>query len=226
MPIQPIEFYSCFVFDCDGVILDSNQVKTQAFYRAALPYGETVAQSLVDYHIQNGGISRYRKFEYFLQNIIGVGIDQKPLNELLSTYGAHVREGLLNCTIAPGLQELRQALPDTCWLVASGGDQAELHDVFEKRGISHLFNGGIFGSPDTKEQILLREKELGNIQFPALFLGDSRYDYIAATKAELDFIFVSGWTEMKDWQEFSKTLELRQIKQITELLKLINTRES
>ena len=119
-----------FIFDCDGVILDSNQVKTQAFYRAALPYGETVAQSLVDYHIQNGGISRYRKFEYFLQNIIGVGIDQKPLNELLSTYGAHVREGLLNCTIAPGLQELRQALPYTCWLVASGGDQAELHDVF------------------------------------------------------------------------------------------------
>jgi phosphoglycolate phosphatase-like HAD superfamily hydrolase len=70
---------------------------------------------------------------------------------------------------------------------------------------------------------LLREKELGNIQFPSLFMGDSRYDYIAATKAELDFIFVSGWTEMKDWQEFCKSLELRQMRQITELLELINT---
>ena len=51
------------VFDCDGVVLNSNKLKTQAFYNAALPYGEKAAIALVSYHIKNGGISRNHKFE-------------------------------------------------------------------------------------------------------------------------------------------------------------------
>jgi len=54
--------YKTLVFDCDGVILNSNKLKTQAFYQATLPYGESKAQAMVNYHVQNGGISRYRKF--------------------------------------------------------------------------------------------------------------------------------------------------------------------
>ena len=61
--------YQNLIFDCDGVILNSNKIKTNAFFAVALPYGQTAAQALVDYHLQNGGISRYRKFEYFLHLI-------------------------------------------------------------------------------------------------------------------------------------------------------------
>ncbi len=56
------------------------------------------------------------------------------------------------------------------------------------------------GQPDTKDSILSRELANGNIQQPALFLGDSRYDHQAATQAGLEFVFVSGWSEVKDWQ--------------------------
>ena len=52
------------VFDCDGVLLNSNKIKTQAFYKCALPYGEKYATMLADYHIENGGISRNYKFKY------------------------------------------------------------------------------------------------------------------------------------------------------------------
>lgn len=58
--------YKTLVFDCDRVILNSNKVKTEAFYQSALAYGEQAAQALVEYHIANGGISRYKKFAYFL----------------------------------------------------------------------------------------------------------------------------------------------------------------
>ena len=84
-------------------------------------------------------------------------------------------------------------MPDTCWLVASGGDQAELHDVFEKRGISHLFNGGIFGSPDTKEQILLREKELGKSNFLLYFWAIAAMTILLPLKLNLTlFLFLAG----------------------------------
>lgn len=193
--------YSTLVFDCDGVVLDSNKVKTESFYRAALPYGERAADELVEYHVKNGGVSRYKKFSYFLEHIV-----KKPseiaLKRLLDDYGANVRDGLNNCSIAPNLERLRNKTPDARWLIVSGGDQSELKEIFRTRGLSNWFNGGIFGSPDTKEEILSRELECGNIVRPALFIGDSKYDFEAAKSVSLDFVFLSGWSEVKDWESW------------------------
>lgn len=192
--------YTTLVFDCDGVVLDSNKVKTDAFYQATLPCGEAAAQAMVDYHVANGGVSRYKKFAHFLEQIVPEHADQQGpnLEALLQAYAGHVREGLLNCEMAPGLEGLRQKIPNVRWLIVSGGDQAELRDVFASRGIDEWFDGGIFGSPDTKDEILARELASGNILQPALFLGDSKYDYQAATQAGLDFVFLSGWSEISE----------------------------
>jgi len=199
---KPIEHYRALVFDCDGVVLDSNSVKTEAFYQASLPYGEDVAQAMVAYHVANGGISRYRKFKYLLTQILSGRqvADELPL--LLERYAALVRDGLLNCAVAPGLAALRESLPDSRWMIASGGDQAELREVFALRGLSDYFEGGIFGSPDPKDLILQRERANGNLPQSALFLGDSRFDYQCAVGAGLDFIFLSAWSEFHGWPEY------------------------
>lgn len=190
--------YKTLVFDCDGVILNSNKVKSNAFYQTTLPYGKAAAKAMLEYHIEHGGISRYEKFTYFLDKImpsttadIGPGLEQ-----LLKNYANIVKQGLLGCEIAQGLYELREYTKHAKWLIVSGGDQAELRDLFARRDISNLFDGGIFGSPDNKDIILSREKGNGNIQHPALFLGDSKYDYQAANTAGLDFIFLTSWTEV------------------------------
>ena len=211
--------YKSLVFDCDGVILDSNKLKTQAFYQAALPFGETAAQALVDYHVQNGGVSRYRKFEYFLSSILGVSVNSEELENLLTTYANIVREGLLTCEIAPDLRELRQVLSHTRWLVVSGSDQTELRYIFEQRGLSKLFDGGIFGSPDNKIDILERETSSSNIRMPALFLGDSEYDHQAAVHSGLDFLFISKWTEFQNWQAYCSKNQIQFINDICELKK-------
>ena len=129
-----------------------------------------------------------------------------------------MHEGLRSCQIAPKLKELREKYKQTKWLVASGGDQQELRDVFSHREISQLFDGGIFGSPDTKEKILEREKRNGNIIFPALFLGDSVYDYTAATGAAIDFVFVSDWTEIENWQNWCRINNISSTANLGELL--------
>ena len=172
--------YATLVFDCDGVVLDSNKLKTQAFYQAALPYGELAAQALVDYHLANGGVSRYKKFSYFLEHIVPEHIEGVTLDNLLDCYAEHVRCGLLNCNIAAGLRELRDKIPNTRWLVVSGGDQNELREIFALRELDELFDGGIFGSPDIKEDILAREQGSDNITHPALLLGCLLYTSDAA----------------------------------------------
>jgi phosphoglycolate phosphatase-like HAD superfamily hydrolase len=65
--------------------------------------------------------------------------------------------------------------------------------------------------------VLAREKSNGNLQFPALFIGDSKYDHEAATLAGLDFVFLSDWTEVSDWQSFcadNNIFVLNNIKQL------------
>lgn len=221
---HPVTDYTTLVFDCDGVVLDSNKVKTEAFYQATLPYGEAAAQAMVDYHVANGGVSRYKKFAHFLEQIApsiapNYAEQQGPeLEALLKAYAGHVREGLLSCEVAPGLEALREQTPDARWLIVSGGDQAELRDVFASRSIAEWFDGDIFGSPDTKDEILARELASGNIQQPALFLGDSKYDYQAASAAGLDFVFLSGWSEVAGWHDWVEGKGINSYRSVADLV--------
>lgn len=213
--------YETLIFDCDGVVLNSNRLKTEAFRQAALPYGQDVAEALVEYHVAHGGVSRYRKFDHFLAEIVPMERVGPGLDELLSRYAAAVREGLRTCEVAPGLAELRAATPDARWLIVSGGDQAELRAIFSHRGLSDLFDGGIFGSPDSKETILSRETDTGTIRKPALFVGDSRYDHRAAIAAGCDFLFVSGWSDMNDWHGYVRENGLTSVRSVREITQLI-----
>lgn len=214
--MRKLEDYRTIVFDCDGVVLNSNKIKTRAFLKSALVYGEEKARLLVDYHIKNGGVSRYKKFEWFLKEI-AFSYTENNLESLLSTYADEVSKELLECEIADGLFSLREKLFHQKWLIVSGGDQTELRQVFKERKIDHLFDSGIFGSPETKDLILTNETEKKNIIFPALFVGDSKYDYLAASKMEIDFLFLSEWSEFNGWELFFKEKNIFYAKNISEI---------
>ncbi len=221
-----ITSYKCIVFDCDGVVLDSNIVKTEAYFRTAKNLGasDADAQDLVDYHVRLGGISRYHKFDYYLREILKEPVTERAIQALLDEFGRELEVGLMECEIAAGLKELREMTPDINWLILSGGDQDELRTLFANRTLSNgvnldqLFDGGIFGSPDNKDEVLAREKANGNVKLPGLFIGDSKYDYEAADRAGLDFVFLSDWTEVPDWQEYCKLNKILVLPNIQSLI--------
>jgi phosphoglycolate phosphatase-like HAD superfamily hydrolase len=212
--------YKTIVFDCDGVVLDSNVVKTEAYFRTAknLDATDTEAQALVDYHVNLGGISRYHKFDYYIREILHQPVTDKAVQALLDEFSKELEVGLMQCDLAKGLFDLRIATKSANWMILSGGDQQEIRTLFAKRKIDHMFDGGLFGSPDNKDEVLAREKSSANIQFPALFLGDSKYDFEAADRAGLDFIFLSDWTEVPDWQAFCEANKLTVLNNIAQLI--------
>lgn len=215
-----LQQYKSMVFDCDGVVLDSNVVKTEAYFRASKNLGATdaQAQALVDYHVRLGGISRYHKFDYYLREVLQQPATKEAIQALLDEFGRELEVGLMQCAIARGLDSLRAATPNAVWFILSGGDQQELRTLFAQRKLEHLFDGGIFGSPDNKDEVLARKTANGQLQFPALFIGDSKYDHAAATHAGLDFVFLSDWTEVADWQEYCATNQIRVLGNIADLL--------
>ena len=42
----------------------------------------------------------------------------------------------------------------------------------------------------------------GLIKIPAIYIGDSKYDWEVATSFGIDFLFFSAWTELEGWEEF------------------------
>jgi len=214
-----INKYKSIVFDCDGVVLDSNLVKTEAYFRTAKSLGATdaQAQALVDYHVRLGGISRYHKFDWYLSEVLHQPATQEAVQVLLDEFARELEVVLMECAVAEGLPELRAASPQANWMILSGGDQQEIRTLFAKRDLAKYFDGGLFGSPDNKDTVLAREKENGNLQFPALFIGDSKYDFEAATRAGLDFVFLSAWTEVGDWQNFCAEHQILALNAIKDL---------
>jgi len=210
--------YQVMLFDCDGVILNSNYIKTEAFYKVASSYGKKNAQDLVDYHLKNGGISRYVKFEYFLNEILGFpSFDNHSINNLLNSYSKIVKQSLLKCDVATDIHKLRKLTSSSNWAVISGGDQNELREVFLKRGLSHYFDLGIFGSPLNKFEII--ETKFPNLsKIKSLFIGDSIYDYEISKKFNLDFIFLTDWSDIDETDLFLKKNKITMRQNLTSLL--------
>jgi len=191
------------VFDCDGVILDSNRIKTEAFRKALVDEPVALVERFVQYHKDNGGVSRYIKLQYYFKDIKKQEDYSQSLNEALVRFALIVREELIKAPTIKGVemflqQCLHKQIP--CF-VNSGGDEQELIEVFAERGMDHLFSM-ILGSPDSKKENLSKLFSEDRLPGPTLFWGDAYSDYLAAKAYNIDFIYVSGVSEWREGIQF------------------------
>lgn len=197
--------YKSLIFDCDGVILNSNKIKTEAFRTIFQPFGLDLANEMVRYHVNHGGISRYKKIDYFLENYLK---NQKKeyikdlKTDLLKNFSEIVKKKLVKSEVCQNLELLRLKTKNSKWFIVSGGDEKELNYTFKSKKISSLFDGGIYGSPSNKYEIIENEIKNGNIIQPAIYFGDSKLDYEVADFFNFSFTFVLQWTEFDNWKSF------------------------
>lgn len=204
MPTTTTRFahYRTWLFDCDGVLLDSNAVKTAAFERIGMDYGPDVAQRLVRHHITHGGVSRFAKIEHLYSDILRRPPHLGEVARALGRFTDEVRDGMATVAVEPDVGELlgRVRARGASAFVVSGSEQDELRAILDARGITQLVDG-VFGSPQTKQQIIDDLAAQGHLRAPAVFIGDSEADFVAARHAGADFVFVRQWSEFADWRD-------------------------
>jgi phosphoglycolate phosphatase-like HAD superfamily hydrolase len=213
--------YNYFIFDCDGVILNSNKIKSLAFYDTVKEFGAEFATKLYEYHLSNGGISRYEKFKYFKEKIYPNG-ENVDISKLLANFSEIIRNQLINSEVVDGLEELRKNLSSSEWSIVSGGDQIELREVFKQINISNFFDGGIFGSPDTKYDIIQKGIDSGKYYGNVLYFGDSKLDFEVAQFFGFDFVFIYQWTEVVDWEKYCVINKIKYAKDLMSILNIEN----
>lgn len=193
--------YDFVVFDCDGVILQSNQVKSNAFAAALEGEPADAIAAFVAYHKAHGGISRYQKFAHYFEHMQPRDDAKVATQQALGKYASIVQAELLTCALIPGIEAYLQHLQHAgiACAVNSGGDEQELHGVFAARGLAPYFQH-IFGSPTGKQDNMQRLKDLGFMQGNGVMFGDSKSDWLAAQAFDLDFVFITHETEWNDAQ--------------------------
>ena len=182
--------WDAIFFDCDGVILDSVDIKTKVFYQMYAKYGEEYAEQGVHFHLQNGGISRYEKFKHFYNQILKQQVSDETIMHLGKQFSDLVLNEVLIAPFIEGayetISELRKMqIPS---FVVSGTPHEEINYIFQKRNLDQFFIE-IHGSPRIKPDIvqdILNRYSYRNTN--CLFIGDALSDYDASVKTGLKFM--------------------------------------
>lgn len=187
------------IFDFDGVVLESANIKTEAFLELYRDYPEH-NEAIYKHHIENQGISRYQKFQWIAENLLNKEISKEEVNTLGDKFSEIVFQKVLEAPFIDGAKDFlgylnKKNIPA---FVASGTPQEELRKVISERGLTAFFEEA-FGSPTKKEVITENIIEMKKVKREeVLFLGDAVTDYNASLNTNVQFIAVDS-PEMHDY---------------------------
>ena len=187
--ICSIESYDAILFDFDGVLAECMNVKTEAFAQLFKQFGENIVEKVVKHHIENGGISRYKKIRYYYSKYLNKKLDEKEVNKIAQDFSKLVLERVIKSAWVTGAKEfLDKNFKKIDFYVASGTPQKELDLIIEKRDMDKYFKK-VYGTPLKKPDII--KKIIDNNKYDKrriLFIGDSLSDFKAAKEVNVPFL--------------------------------------
>jgi phosphoglycolate phosphatase-like HAD superfamily hydrolase len=196
--MPPLSDYDIYIFDCDGVILDSNQLKVEAMKQALLKCvgAHEKNSECLDYFKRNFGTSRFNHINVFVNDILTLPVNErkKTYDELLGCYSAQCKKLYLKAELTPGFLEFIQGLSGRKY-IASGSEQNELREVFKDRGLDIHFEK-ILGSPEAKVNLVANI--LNGMCCNAVMFGDAISDMKAALDNSIDFIAYLPYSNVRD----------------------------
>jgi phosphoglycolate phosphatase-like HAD superfamily hydrolase len=192
------------IFDLDGVIIESAEIKTDAFRMLFADYPDRLPE-IIAYHQKNAGISRYNKFRYIYEKMLGQELSLEKEKELGDRFSQIVLDEVIKAPLVAGAEDFLKSKHQRYILfVISGTPEEELHYILRRRGLDIYFQG-VYGTPRTKPEVtrrILTEYQLASQE--VVFVGDAESDRISAEKVGIFFIarISSDNCELRDcrWQ--------------------------
>lgn len=191
---------SALIFDFDGVIVESTEIKTQAFEEMFKRHPRHL-DAIKAYHQKHLGMSRYKKFAWIYKRLLKKPLSKRKLKALGVRYSEIVVEKVLRAPFVPGaletLANCRAAGVPV--FIISGTPQKELLRIIEQRELGPFVTRA-WGSPTEKSAAIRKIRALYRIRSgDMLFIGDGLFDYQAAKKEGVPFIARRSRGEPVDW---------------------------
>lgn len=177
------------IFDFDGVIADSNHIKTDAFVKLFEDYPQHIKELIRRFHLQNGGMSRFDKFRYIYANFLKEKLSEERFKKLCEDFNKLVIDGVINAPMIDGVDDfLKRNKTKYDMYIVSGTPDYEIKEILKRRKLDKYFLG-IRGSPETKKDLIIEVLDRNNYnKEEVVFLGDSINDYEGALAAGVEFV--------------------------------------
>jgi phosphoglycolate phosphatase-like HAD superfamily hydrolase len=186
--MRHISEYKIYIFDCDGVLLDSNSLKISAMSKSLKQAGvnDFEVRLCLEYFTSNFGKSRYHHIDYFFDHILDephLKNIQKP--KILEHFKYECNMLLNNVKKTAFIDSALEMLEGEKY-VASGSEQTQLQRVLLEKFSDKTFLG-VYGSPKPKKLIVDGILE-GKVIADSVFIGDSLVDLDVALEVGIDFM--------------------------------------
>jgi HAD superfamily hydrolase (TIGR01549 family) len=176
-------------FDFDGVLVESVDIKTEAFARLFEPEGTEVVQAVVAHHLKNTGVSRFDKFHYIYKNILRRPLEDAEFQRLCASFALIVVDAVVEAPYVKGALEFLSGYSERyrCF-VTSATPQEEMERIVEARGMGRFFRG-IHGAPTAKRDAVRMTLAKERVEpSRACYIGDALSDYQAAVDTGVHFV--------------------------------------
>ena len=213
-------YVKLIITDFDGVVLESEQAKSQAFYDCFSLFPDYVDQ-IMAYHHDNTTISRYDKFEYIYKELLKREYTKEERNWVARRFNDIVFQKVVESPPIPGAFEFFDTFSKLVPIyVVSSTPVEELIKVLEALDIVRYFQK-VYGTPPEKAMILSKVlRETGTEPSEACFIGDTNEDLKAARANQIPFI------ARRNIQIFvgPRVYEMDDFRSINEILRIDNDR--
>jgi phosphoglycolate phosphatase-like HAD superfamily hydrolase len=176
-------------FDFDGVLAESVDVKTCAYVSLFEKYGQNIISKVVDYHMRNGGVSRFVKLRTIYDKILKKPLSEDKFKSLSEQFSSIVVDKVVAAPWVSGAKNfLIRNQSRYIFFIISGTPEDELKGIVHRRKMDHFFDS-VRGAPKDKVSLLkevmieyhLKPEEI-------LFVGDAETDWCAARETGVPFI--------------------------------------
>ena len=184
--VDLIEKYNYFIFDFDGIIKESVELKSKAYCELFSKY-EYAVPLIKNHHLENGGLSRYSKIPLYL-NFCKLEQSPELVEVYLKRFSNLVKKLVINSNWVPGILEFLKKIQDKKKIyIVSATPESEMRQIIENISLD-IPPLNIYGSPNSKIKNI---KKFFKKEFKKeyIFFGDSSSDASAAYEYKIDFAY-------------------------------------
>jgi phosphoglycolate phosphatase-like HAD superfamily hydrolase len=194
--MNEVLLHKVILWDFDGVIINSLPIREEGFHTVLKAYPDKKVNDLIKFHRANGGLSRYVKFKYFFEEIMGHQNSDENVLECATEFKHKMlkllkNKSLLNSAVVNFISSNYKSIP---MHIVSGSDETELNEICKHLDLDDYFKS-IKGSPTPKD-ILINEiiQANGYNKNDICLIGDSVNDFDAAQVNQINFF---GYNNVK-----------------------------
>ena len=181
------------IFDFDGVIAESVQVKTDAFASLYEKYGDNIVTKVIEHHEAKGGMSRFKKIKLYHGSYLNKAITNEEIEDLANQFSKLVVRKVIDAPYVPGVFKYIQKCYEKYNLfISTGTPTNEMYQILGGREISKYFVE-VYGSPEEKSTHISKIMSKYNY-YPdeLIFYGDANTDIDAAEQANIPFVLIKN----------------------------------